>query len=159
MAEYEVLLEQARIQVAQQEASLDLIRTRATAVLSIAGVVAALFAPHYLRRGDVWAYWAVGALVLTMFPAVWIHLPTDWAIGVQLDRYPKWIEDVRTWRREHAPESPDLTNQLTEEFASVLVGAYVSNGNKYPRLARAYVVEFGLLIVQALLWVVAVIPR
>ena len=136
MAEYEVLLEQARLQVGQQEASLDTLRTRVTAILSIGGVVAALFAPHYLHKGNAWSYWAVGFFAGTVIVGAILLWPRDWAVGVPLGNYQQWITDHRSWRVEHDPDGKDLSVPLIEEIAATLVLAYVGNRAKYKWLAR-----------------------
>jgi hypothetical protein len=157
VAEYEVLLEQARLQVGQQEASFDTLRTRVTAILSIGGVVAALFAPHYLHKGNAWSYWAIGFFAGTVIVGAILLWPRDWAVGVPLGDYQQWITDHRSWRAEHDPDGDDLSAALTEEIAATLVLAYVGNRSKYEWLARGYGLQCLLLGIEIILWILAVL--
>jgi hypothetical protein len=159
MAEFDVLLEQARLQVSQQEASLDTLRTRSTAILSIGGVVAALFAPHYLHKGDIWGYLAIVAFAVTVITGTIIFWPREWAVGVPLGDYQDWIDERREWRKQYDPDGADLTEPLTEEIAGTLVLAYVNNRVRYGHLAVVYALQCSLLGIEVVLWVLAVLIR
>ena len=154
-SEYEVLLEQARLQLNQQEQSLDLLRTRATAIISIGGIVAALFAPHFLPHAGNLTLGALGSLFAVVFLGIFILWPKEWNMGVPLFEYQDWIDNHRQWRRQYAPDASDLAQPLTEEIAATLVIAYARNRGKYKWLTRAYSAQVLMLLVEIALWVVA----
>jgi hypothetical protein len=158
-SEFEVLLEQARIQTGQQDASLEVLRTRVTAVISISAIVAALFAPHFLSHLTGLAVAALVALLITVVLGILILMPLEWSVGVPLPSYHEWIKQHRKWREKEQPDAPDLGASLTEEIAATLVIAYERNRKKYETIATAYGVQVLALMVEVGLWIVAILVK
>jgi hypothetical protein len=150
--DYEILLDQARRQVDQQVGSLDTLRTRSTAVVSVGGIVAALFATHFLPHAGNLTLAAFASLFAVVALGVFILWPREWNIGVPLPVYQQWIEDYHQWRLDG---EPDLAESLTEELAGTLVIAYSNNRDTYKWMARAYSAQVFMLVVEIGFWVVA----
>jgi len=116
----EVLLDQMRVQVASQASGLDTLRTRATAVVSVAGLVAGLFAPHYLTDSYGVGIAALAAFTTCAILATIVLFPQRVGFSVPLGQAD--LEWVRT-----NGSNPDAGSMLALQTASTLIVAYDSN--------------------------------
>jgi hypothetical protein len=146
-----LLWEEARRQIEEQRSTLESVRSRSVALLSVASLVAALFGSHILRGEHRW--WVTVAIVVALAAfglsaLLTVHLlaPTsDWEFSQNLDSY---LVDIKN---EKDVTAEDVTYNLAQH-------SQVSRRNNEAKLKKLHC-EFGwacaLLGLQVLAWAVA----
>jgi hypothetical protein len=149
----DVLLEQARSQLARQEAAVDTVRTRATAVFSASGVVAALFATRVLNvaHPSNWAYVAVALLVCGAIATGYVLAPRNMAYTEKLDDWFSWLEESRN--------ASDRDDALAIGLANNLAYLWNQNRDTIEWLAWGYLSLCVLFALQVAVWAIAAILR
>jgi hypothetical protein len=90
----DILLDQARSQLARQEAALNTIRNQAIAVYSASGVVAALFVPHLSTQTRPAVIVAAALFVLGTYALIQtVRTREGFAFGLRLPGWLKWWHD------------------------------------------------------------------
>lgn len=147
----EVLLEQARQQLARQEQAVDTMRNRATAVLTACGLVAAFFGSHAFssqhRSGAVWV-----ALILFALAGLctgFVLAPRKMAFTERLDQWIDWVES--------AAAADDLATVGMRGLANNLDELWNINQDPVERLSRWYLALCALFVLQAVAWAVTLV--
>lgn len=145
----EILLSQARTQLGRQEIAVDTLRTRATAVFSASGVVAALFGPKVLAmgHGSAWPYVALAPLLAGAVATVIVLVPRHMTFTEQLDDWWGWLDQ--------AEQAPDRDEALAIGLAENLDALWKLNQGPIERVANAYLVLCVAFGVQVAAWVTA----
>jgi hypothetical protein len=137
-----LILSEAQRQLASQETSLSEVRSRALALLSVAGLVAGVAGP--VARRSALSFWipggiGIGLLILSIVLALSIVTPQEWTFAGHLNieltelhegktpstaevvyRRAYWLEE---WRNSNQPKLDKLFARLT--WLIVAVGASV----------------------------------
>jgi hypothetical protein len=147
----ELILEEQRNKVAGQEAEFNGVRSRATAVASASGLIAALLAPHFYSQHDVGSFVALGLTVVVIALGVMISFPKTWGSGSKL-------ENAITWERTYGmhPSAPAMVaRQITEALREV----FDNNAGVIDTLNGWFACQCGLFGLQLLAWSAAIIWR
>jgi len=147
-----LIWEQARQQLAQQNTDLDLLRTRAVALLSVAALVAALFGtrlPHGHLHGRTLSF-LVAALILfaaSVVLAVLVAAPRrNWEFTFDLGDLLQRVDGG-----EAAPVD------VTRSFASWSENAWMNNAEQMKSLYTMFSVVCALVGLQVVAWAIAVL--
>ena len=143
-----ILLEQVRTQIAGQESLLNGIRTRATTVVSVAGVVAGLFAPRFLTHSHGVGFAALGAFLVCGYLALATLLPLRVAFSVPLDQ-----TDL-DWVSANG-DNPAAGSMFAVQTAKTLTTAYEHNRDALRSLGALYSWELGAFGLHLVLWAIA----
>ncbi len=145
---YQQVLDETRRLLVNQEAKLDTLRGRATTMLTVAAVVAGLFAPRVSTHDDWRAVLLVVSLLLfagTTGVVVLIHVPQS--VVFAHDMTP-WIE---RWKKGTDPSLRDLAYNLSRDFTDY----HKANAPIIDRLQKAFTATCALVALQVLTWGVA----
>lgn len=138
----ELMLEEARRNLVRQEASLESLRTRVTAVLSVSAIVFAILGERQIEKLDAWGVLALISFVVSAGIAVFVLLPHDFAFGLK----------VANWMGQLTPERANARTAAWDA-AHGLAEMYVTNKNQIKRLTEFYTAVCGLLAAQVVCWV------
>jgi hypothetical protein len=147
----ELILEEQRNKVAGQEAEFNGVRSRATAVASAAGLVAAVLSPHFYSRHNLAAYVALGLTVVVIGMGVIVSFPRTWGSGSKLE---KAIE----WERSYGAH-PKAPTMIARQITQALQEISDNNAGVIDDLNRWFVAECGLFGLQLLAWSAAMVWR
>lgn len=138
----EVMLDEARRGLSRQEASLDGLRTRTTAVLSVSAIVFSLLGETRATRLDSWGWLALTSFLVSTGLAVYVLLPRPMVFGLKVAQWMAAID-----RDKANPEA------ATWKVAKELGTMRVSNEAQIRRWVFTYTGTCGLLAAQVTLWV------
>lgn len=111
----EILLDQARQQLARQEAALNSIRNQAIAVYSASGVVAALFVPHLSTETRPAVIVAAVLFVLGTYALIQtIRTRENFAFGLRLPGWLQWWEDHKDAESSELAAARGIAAQLDQ---------------------------------------------
>jgi hypothetical protein len=143
-----ILLEQVRAQVAGQEDSLNSVRTRATTLVSVAGVVGGLFAPRFLTASHGIGYAAIAAFLGCGLLASVILFPRTVAFSIPFGQ-----ADL-DWVQANG-DRPEAGPAIALEAVKTLMTAYDHNKTSLARVGQIYAWQLALFGAQLLLWAIA----
>jgi hypothetical protein len=139
------VLDETRRLLIQQEAGLDTLRGRSAALLTVAAVIAGLFAPR-ISTHDHWrAAMLVVSLMLfasTASLVISIQLPRKLVFAHDMSR---WID---AWRTGHRPSHRDLAYNLSRDFTDYRR----ANAPIIARLQTMFTATCALVALQVLKW-------
>lgn len=143
-----VLLDQARFRLDKQIGAVDAHRTRAVAVLTLSGVIAAIFGAR-LGRSDLG--WSIAAIVMFGVTAI---LGIVALLSVEIDYGPR-LEKWDDWVGEHGNHEKAAA-LLAASTSKEVIRAIERNQSSVKRLAYLVDWECGGLALQLVLWAVAI---
>lgn len=138
------MLDEARRGLDRQETDLDGLRTRTTAVVSVAAVVFSLLGEHRIDRLDPWGWGALISFIVSIALAVYVLWPRRMAFGVKVAQ---WMERI-----DREKGDPQVAAWMV---AKALGGMQVRNKEPIRNRVKAYAGICGLLAVQVTLWVLS----
>jgi hypothetical protein len=139
----ELMLDEARRNLTRQEATLDGLRVRSTAVLSISAVIFAILGERQVGELDAWAILALISFVLSAGLAVFILYPREFEFGIK----------VQQWMGQIDRRTADAGVAAWDTAAS-LAGMQVANKDNIAILTQCYAAGCGFLVAQVIFWVV-----
>ena len=143
----ELLLGEIRAKLDGQLSTMESIRTRAVAALSVSGVVGALFGAKLVGQRSWEAYVAIAAFVISSLVAIYALIPHGLRLRPIGEKWLKWATE-----HLHNPASGEvLALQMSEDMAEW----YKGNQPKLKRLHWAIALAFVGVGVQLVFWVVA----
>lgn len=145
----ELLLAQARSQLTRQEAAVDALRTRATAVFSASGVVAALFASHLLSLANPskWVYVAFATLFVEVLATIYVLVPRHMAFTEQLDDWWVWLDEAKG--------TADVDDAAAQGLAENLSTLWKLNQEPLCKIGRGFMILCIMFGLQVAAWVLA----
>jgi hypothetical protein len=145
----EVLLAQARSQLARQEAAVDTLRTRATAVFSASGVVAALFASHLLSLANPskWVYVAFAMLFVGVLVTIYVLVPRHMVFTEQLDDWWPWLDAAKG--------ANDVDDAAAQGLAENLSTLWKLNQDPLRKIGKGFMILCIVFGLQVAAWVLA----
>lgn len=143
-----IIWEQAKAQLAEQNSVLSNLRTRSLGMLSVASLVAALFASRLPRASPHWAVIAAVVLFGLSVPlAIAVAAPRkEWQFTHHLDEMIKLVD-----RGVASPVD------ITRNFASWSEEARKHNNDKMRAMFTMFRVVCALTAGQVIFWVIAVL--
>jgi hypothetical protein len=146
-----LLWDEARHQIDEQRSTLESLRSRSIALLSVASLVAALFAPHVFEEAHRW--WvdvaipaALVAFALCALIVVWVLAPKhNWEFSQNLGSY---FEDIRN-KKNVTPE------EVTYNLAKDSQASRGRNETKLKCLHKGFRWACVLLGIQVIAWAFA----
>jgi hypothetical protein len=154
----DLLVENLRGKLDGQLAALESARTRAAAALSVAGVVAGLFGPGVLKSPGNLGLAAIGCLVASAVPAIYVLVPHRLVLWPQGDGWRTWLTDYARWAEEH--QQPDNSQALLESrMLDDMAVWYARNKPALDRIQWALAMSFAFVVAQILFWALGAFTR
>jgi hypothetical protein len=147
------LLDEARRSIARQEANLDALRTKTSAVLGAIAVVAGLFGPHALDRGRAgFSAWVAIAVTTIAFAAGCVVVyPRKFKFNVL--SIGKWVTALDNARNTKIPqEVDDAVNSNDRDMAITLFKYLRDNKPKIEQMTTFYGIAVVGLLAEAVAW-------
>jgi hypothetical protein len=139
------LLDEARRLLIRQEADLDTLRVRAVTMLTVAAVLAGLFAPR-ISTHDHWRA-ALVALSLVMFAAT-----AGLVVFIQWPRAMYFHHDLTSWIEEWAAGTEPVHSELAYNWSRDFIKSRKDNAEIINRLQWCFTLACALVGMQVLTW-------
>lgn len=143
----EILLEQARQQLARQEAAIDTLRKQAVAVFSASGIAASLFVSKLSDANRLAVAVAGFLFLLGTFAMIHVMRPRSMHFGEKLEKWFPWYDEAV------GSTNPDVV--LMRNLAERLDTNREGNAEPFDKIASAYLALCVLFGLQVATWVTA----
>jgi hypothetical protein len=157
MTATEIVLDQVRLQIAEQFKRLDDFRTKAFAGFAVSGGLAAFFGARVARAPLAVAALSIAAFAMTAAVALAVARPIKVAHGLELHDSVKDGKPVQGWGPWLAANGshPDADELAVKSATEALLDVHAKNGPRVNGVAKLFRWECRLLAVQVVLWLIA----